>query len=342
MEDSSLLRMKHHVVMQSDRWCSHLSLRPLRLCVQRSTALREFSRSPRRSFDTQRGQVCGAWLYLSLLLLLLLTSTSTFSLYSSLPPPEQKQIFCLCIFTSKGRKPLAWKEHTHTHKHTDKYIHVHGHTCHKFRLQFQSSDFWQSHTHHVWTRVIRMWHPADRLTAEKMVLASTENGCHVGGAFHSPRGLTSAGLDGENFHLVNCTAVYFAACHSGTMWSTEWRLGGRVTFYQCHSWIRASRCWWMQGSNWPKPTRTCIFHLLKRLMASLCSVCGVSASSRLEQASGLRARNREQAAVSQDALGDVRRPLVWCQGHGGATDQPHWEGLRPGNIQWKVSAKTLR
>lgn len=62
-------------------------------------------------------------------------------------------------------------------------------------------------------------------------------------------------------------------------------------------------------------------------MAPLCSVGVVSVSSRLEQASGLRAWNWEPAAVSQDAPGDVRGPLVWCQGYGGTTDQPHWEGL---------------
>lgn len=62
----------------------------------------------------------------------------------------------------------------------------------------------------------------------------------------------------------------------------------------------------------------------------------------MEQTRGLRAGHRKQAAVSQDAPGDLRWPSVVSEDHGGAADQPHRQGLRPRDLFGEVSAETLR
>lgn len=62
----------------------------------------------------------------------------------------------------------------------------------------------------------------------------------------------------------------------------------------------------------------------------------------MEQTRGLRAGDWKQAAVSQDAPGDLRRPPVIGEDHGGAADQPHRQRLRPRDLLGEVSAKALR
>lgn len=61
----------------------------------------------------------------------------------------------------------------------------------------------------------------------------------------------------------------------------------------------------------------------------------------MEQTRGLRAGDWKQAAVSQDAPGDLRWPPVVGEDHSGAADQPHRQRLRPRDLLREVAAKTL-
>lgn len=67
----------------------------------------------------------------------------------------------------------------------------------------------------------------------------------------------------------------------------------------------------------------------------------VTSLPRLEQASGLRAGDRKQTAVPQDAPGDVWRPAVVSEDHGGAANQPHRQRLRPRDLLGEIPAEAL-